>query len=87
MHMEKTLFHEFTGCQREKSNYFLNHFPPDISEITTKAIAIHENAVSSVAIPIARNARPRMRKILDERWPGLCFVMLVIIHKVLKLVE
>jgi hypothetical protein len=50
------------------SNYFLGliHLPPNTNDNTTKAIAIHEKAVWSVEIPMARNPSPRMRKMEDE---------------------
>jgi len=59
------------------SSYFLglNHLPPDINEINTKPIAIHVNAVWSVAMPIARKASPSMRNMLDERPRRFCFVI------------
>jgi hypothetical protein len=44
----------------------LSHLPPRKSDNTTKAIAIHENAVWSVEIPTIRNTSPRMRKMPDE---------------------
>lgn len=39
----------------------LNHLPPAISEINTNATAAHEKTVLSVAMPMTRNAIPRMR--------------------------
>ncbi len=62
-----------------------SHFPPVKSEMRTKAIAIQENAVWSVASPIIRNARPRIRNTIEYRLRGRCFFMIVIIHKELHM--
>lgn len=53
-----------------KGDYFLllSHLPPVMSEMSMNAIAIQENTVWSVTNPIVRNAMPRMRKIVEERF-------------------
>lgn len=52
----------------EDGGYFfgLIHLPPITRDNTTNAIATHEKAVLSVANPMERNARPRIRNIIDE---------------------
>jgi hypothetical protein len=44
-------------------------------------MAIQENAVWSVAIPIARNARPKTRNNMEYLLRGCSFFIGVIIHK------
>jgi len=49
----------------EEGDYYflgLSHLPPATREMSTKAMAIHEKAVWSVAMPITRKTRPSMRK-------------------------
>jgi len=51
-----------------RAHYFLrlSHNLLVTSEMITKAIAIHENAVWSVEMPMAMKASPRMRKMEGE---------------------
>lgn len=55
---------------------FRVHLPPRIRDNNMKTMEIHEKAVWSVAIPMARKARPSIRKTVEYRLRGGCFVML-----------
>ena len=44
----------------------LIHLPPNTRDNITKTIAIHENAVLSVARPMERKTRPSTRKTVDD---------------------
>lgn len=57
------------------------HLPPVTSEMRTKAIAIQENTVWSVAMPMTKNASPRIRNMVEYLFSGRCLFMITIIHK------